>query len=191
VTGVVTELTPKQKKAAYDLARRLADPDRYKAVRLRYRLADPARKKAQGRRYYLANKERINVKNRAWQRDHAEEFAAYQRAWRIANLEKVKATQAARNEKVPEERRLIQARRRAARRTGGDLTDAEWQEILEAFDSRCAYCDSPDRLELEHVVPLSRGGRHTKSNVVPACRPCNRSKGNKTLAEFLGHLTHS
>jgi len=50
----------------------------------------------------------------------------------------------------------------------------------------CQYCgrhfDTKD-LTIDHVVPLSRGGRTTWTNVVCACVECNRRKGNKTLEE--------
>jgi 5-methylcytosine-specific restriction endonuclease McrA len=37
---------------------------------------------------------------------------------------------------------------------------------------------------LDHVEPLSKGGADVESNIVPACAPCNLSKGAKTLAEW-------
>jgi 5-methylcytosine-specific restriction endonuclease McrA len=49
--------------------------------------------------------------------------------------------------------------------------------------SRCQYCGKvfPQReLNLDHVVPLSRGGRSAWDNVVAACVPCNSRKGNRT-----------
>lgn len=48
------------------------------------------------------------------------------------------------------------------------------------FGYACAYCGKPDHradeLELEHVTPISRGGDHHLSNIVPACHQCNMSK---------------
>lgn len=41
-------------------------------------------------------------------------------------------------------------------------------------------------LELDHVVPEYMGGANDSSNIVLACRPCNRSKGRKTLSEWRG-----
>ena len=57
----------------------------------------------------------------------------------------------------------------------GDLTFDDWQEVLSTYGDKCAYCGCPPET-MDHVVPLSRGGKHTKSNVVPACRSCNSSK---------------
>jgi HNH endonuclease len=50
----------------------------------------------------------------------------------------------------------------------------------------CAYCGGlfdEEKLEREHVVPLSRGGTDTWMNVVSACRSCNQLKGAKTPDE--------
>lgn len=44
------------------------------------------------------------------------------------------------------------------------------------FNHRCAYCNASGELELEHVVPISKGGLHHISNIVPACHSCNSSK---------------
>jgi len=58
------------------------------------------------------------------------------------------------------------------------LTRDQWREIKEKFDHRCAYCNRKmDRLEMDHVYPLSKGGAHTVENIVPACRTCNAKKG--------------
>jgi 5-methylcytosine-specific restriction protein A len=43
----------------------------------------------------------------------------------------------------------------------------------------CHYCNSKvgkARLTMDHVVPLSRGGKSRKGNVVPACKECNNRK---------------
>lgn len=43
----------------------------------------------------------------------------------------------------------------------------------------CHYCRkkvSPRELTMDHIVPLIRGGRSAKGNVVPVCRECNKKK---------------
>ncbi|HUP66067.1 MAG TPA: HNH endonuclease [Thermoanaerobaculia bacterium] len=52
--------------------------------------------------------------------------------------------------------------------------------------NRCQYCGKrfpASELSLDHVVPISRGGRSSWENVVCACLPCNVRKGNKILSE--------
>ena len=51
----------------------------------------------------------------------------------------------------------------------------------------CLYCGnlfSPLALTRDHVVPVSRGGRNTWSNVASACKVCNHRKNNRTPAEW-------
>lgn len=59
-----------------------------------------------------------------------------------------------------------------------DLTKQQWDELKIAFWLRCAYCGHRMRLELEHFIPLSKGGGTTVTNMVPACEICNAHKRN-------------
>ena len=47
------------------------------------------------------------------------------------------------------------------------------------FSHCCAYCGANGDLHIEHVNPISKGGTHVLSNVVPACQSCNYSKRAK------------
>ncbi len=66
-----------------------------------------------------------------------------------------------------------------------DFTYAQWLAKLKEYDNHCAYCDNKFRqLEQEHIIPLSKGGNHTASNIVPACRSCNVRKRNSVGKYF-------
>ncbi len=52
-----------------------------------------------------------------------------------------------------------------------------WQQRLAR--GLCHYCGQrvpPDRLTMDHIVPLIRGGKTTRGNVVPSCKECNNQK---------------
>jgi 5-methylcytosine-specific restriction endonuclease McrA len=70
----------------------------------------------------------------------------------------------------------------------GTLFGLEVREyLLEKWGRKCAYCGKDNApLEVDHIVPRSRGGTNRVSNLTLACRECNQKKGNKTAAEF-GH----
>lgn len=53
--------------------------------------------------------------------------------------------------------------------------DQLWRRWVE-FGHACAYCGSSGDLQIEHVVPISKGGEHHLGNIVPACQGCNLSK---------------
>ena len=44
---------------------------------------------------------------------------------------------------------------------------------------QCVYCGARDELTFDHVVPRSRGGRTSWTNIVAACSPCNLKKGGR------------
>jgi 5-methylcytosine-specific restriction endonuclease McrA len=55
----------------------------------------------------------------------------------------------------------------------------------------CYYCGQPTpaaELTMDHIVPLARGGKTTKGNVVPACKPCNNKKKQLLPMEWETYL---
>ncbi len=69
----------------------------------------------------------------------------------------------------------------------GELAGYEVREyLLEKWGRQCAYCGIKDvPLEIEHIVPKSKGGTNRVSNLTLSCQNCNEKKGNKTVEEFL------
>jgi 5-methylcytosine-specific restriction endonuclease McrA len=69
----------------------------------------------------------------------------------------------------------------------GTLAGYELREyLLEKWQRRCAYCSAENvPLEVEHIVPKSRGGTNRVSNLTLACERCNLAKGNRPVEEFL------
>jgi 5-methylcytosine-specific restriction endonuclease McrA len=64
----------------------------------------------------------------------------------------------------------------------GVVTAEDWIAILQQHKHRCFYCKTRRlKLTMDHVIPLSRGGTHTKENIVPACQPCNSKKSAKII----------
>lgn len=68
----------------------------------------------------------------------------------------------------------------------GELQGYEIREyLLEKWKRRCAYCGTKTgRLEIDHIVPKSKGGTDKVSNLTLSCLKCNQKKGNKTATEF-------
>ena len=67
---------------------------------------------------------------------------------------------------------------------------SQWAKPSPATRSKpttsCAYCGSIDEpLQRDCVLPISRGGRYTLTNVVPACPSCNASKCNFEVTSWL------
>ena len=84
--------------------------------------------------------------------------------------------------------RRVRAARRRRRRVSladNDLTPFQWDAIVAAWGG-CAYCGTPAlALQKDCVLPISRGGRYTLDNVVPACASCNASKSNDEVTSWM------
>jgi 5-methylcytosine-specific restriction endonuclease McrA len=66
-----------------------------------------------------------------------------------------------------------------------DLSDAQWSALQQAWGG-CAYCGATGKpLQRDCVLALSRGGRYTLDNIVPACGSCNTSKCNDEVTAWL------
>ncbi len=59
------------------------------------------------------------------------------------------------------------------------------QQVFERDSYTCKYCGKVGgTLEVDHVIPFSKGGSDELDNLVCACKKCNRQKKDKTLEEF-------
>jgi HNH endonuclease len=81
--------------------------------------------------------------------------------------------------------RAARRRKRRMARVEHDLSDGQWIALQAAWGG-CAYCGATDKpLQRDCILPISRGGRYTLDNVVPACPSCNTSKCNDEVTGWL------
>lgn len=143
-----------------------------RAADKRYREENKERTAANFSRYYEKNAERIISKGRRYRSENRDALLRQHREWCKKNRELCNLLSDA-------------YRARKLNAAINDLTVQQWEEIKRRFDFKCAYCGTFEAaLTKDHVTPLSRGGNHTASNIVPACRSCNCSKKARTADEF-------
>jgi 5-methylcytosine-specific restriction endonuclease McrA len=79
---------------------------------------------------------------------------------------------------------------RRERSRARDLRKSQWWK-RKLDRGLCHYCGRsipPKELTMDHVVPLVRGGRSTKGNVVPCCKECNSRKKSLLPMEWEEYL---
>ena len=54
-------------------------------------------------------------------------------------------------------------------------------EVWRRDGGKCARCGSREKLEYDHIVPISKGGSNTARNIELLCEKCNRSKSNNVV----------
>lgn len=133
---------------------------------------------------------RIKAANRAQYQKNADARRLYARHRYAEDRERRKAWQRNYTATVgqnPETKRICYQRRRArianAPAPVVAPTAVLLAQVLDAFDGECAYCSNPFE-HWDHQLPIARGGADCMTNLVPACAPCNLSKGSKTLEEW-------
>jgi hypothetical protein len=65
-----------------------------------------------------------------------------------------------------------------------DVSAAFITELFARFEGRCAYCRKKCKQEMDHFLPVYRGGTHVESNILPACKSCNCSKRDRDPEEW-------
>lgn len=166
-----------------NLAKRTAYNRRYSsnnAAALAFKRRDYAKRnpvviRERNRRYVLANPE----KQREWMHK-----------WYVKNRARVREWGREYDKSHPWVA-VIKYNRRRARKLSA-LTDgtaeAFIKQIRKTDSIQCTYCGNiitGKAIHIDHIVPLSRGGSHTKDNLCPACYSCNCSKSNKLLSEWI------
>jgi 5-methylcytosine-specific restriction endonuclease McrA len=83
----------------------------------------------------------------------------------------------------PELIRFYAAKRRAKKAENGIFSLSK-KDVRRLSQGSCFYCSGNQGLEIDHIIPISRGGRHSFGNLLVACRSCNASKGSKFITEW-------
>ncbi len=178
-----------------------ANAEKISAQRKDYRENNRDRVSESKRTYNAKNRDRLLAKSRERHAANRDADNAKMRARRSANPELVRAEKAAeyernkghykqRSREWHERNPGASAeydRRRRARMRGTQVVPLSSQQIQQrfsVFDDRCVYCGTEGELTVDHIIPLSRGGRHILSNIKPACRSCNSKKRNRRPDEW-------
>lgn len=110
--------------------------------------------------------------------------------WKLLNPERNKeynrlSTQRCRKRDPERYRFYVKNRRHKIREASGNVSSKtfstiftlkEWEDIKERFDQKCVYCGLSKKLTIDHIIPLSKGGKHCAENIQPLCHSCNSRK---------------
>lgn len=145
---------------------------------------------ARSRKWHRENREYDLEYKRKWRKLREKERAEYQRRYRQENSEKANEYARRYGQQNPEKIRLKTQRRQASvRNAEGTFVLAEWRAVKARF-THCPGCDREFTYKLrhtiDHIVPLSRGGRHSVENIQALCGSCNSRKHTKTMEEWKG-----
>ena len=121
--------------------------------------------------YYQNNTETIKDRIHTYYREHKEQIGIREKLYRQQHAEKYKDYRSV----------MHNLRRRKLQDTNNPLTLEEWAVVKDITNGRCIYCDSKEELTQDHIVAISKGGKHSIGNVILSCKSCNLSKGSKDV----------
>ncbi len=138
----------------------------------RYRERHPERSKKSSLDYYHRNKEARDAYGKARYYDDPSKQRESSRRWR---------------HKYPEKSRDYLQRKRAKYKLAPTYNCTDKIREIRSTNT-CHWCGRDAKTEVDHVVPLNRGGAHHPNNLVASCRICNAAKGDKLYWEWDGEL---
>lgn len=141
----------------------------------------PERVAEHKRNHYLNNLERYKQITARWNFEHKEKHMESHRKWLKNNPEKARAV-----------RTRYENKRRAWENNCEDkVTTNELNELIKNSNNICFWCDKEipqNKLHLDHIYPLSRGGMNNIYNIVISCEYCNKRKADKNPEKFIEEI---
>ena len=137
------------------------------------------------------NKEKIAKKTREYYDNNIDKIKEMSKKYYLKNKEKLKQQRKKRNQ--TEKGKAVIFNYTSKRRTIKKDGDVTTQEILKLKQNIkvCYWCNESlknKKIHIDHYIPLSKGGKHTISNLVISCEKCNLSKHNKDPFKFANEI---
>lgn len=133
---------------------------------------------------YQIHREKRLIKDAKYRKDNPDKTKAAIKRWANVNKQSLRNNTKKWNHNNPEYARQIKQIRRARKLANG-IFKVSKKEIYKLYNSPCIYCGSLENIQIDHVIPIARGGTHGIGNLVSACMSCNTSKGKKFISEWV------
>jgi len=125
------------------------------------------------KKWYIANKERLNEKSTKYYETHIEHLRSKARQWAKEN---------------PEKRKIQRHTRRTKKsQAGGSFTSDDIKAMLKRQKGKCIVCKVKivNNYQIDHIIPISKGGSSNPSNLQLLCPRCNLSKNSSDNIVFM------
>lgn len=138
--------------------------------------------KNKSKKYRLLNKEKVKESKREYISKNYEKVKERISKWIKSNREHIKNKRREyykNSEKISIDNKNYRARKK---NSVGIITVEEWENLKEKYGNICLCCKRGDlKLTIDHIIPLSKGGRNTIENIQPLCSSCNSRKKDKEI----------
>ena len=162
-----------ERRAEAERIRRKQNPEAYRLAQQRYKEDNRERIRVAAKARRDEDPDKAREISRRSYRKHAKKAIAATAKWKRENRD----------------RAIQHETRRRARQAAisGKLSADLVNRLMLLQKGLCAFCEcrlSPDITHRDHIIPLSKGGKHCDSNIQLLCRTCNCRKHNKDPVRF-------
>jgi 5-methylcytosine-specific restriction endonuclease McrA len=147
------------------------------------RAKNPERIKREVAKWRESNKEQVIKTKKAWRVKNKAIIINQKRAWVKNNPEKIKQMYQRSYAKNPE-LFILNANKRSKRLKSVEVNLITTKDYARLYKMPCIYCGSNLKIEVDHIQPINKNGRHSIGNLAAACRSCNRSKSDLFVMEW-------
>ncbi len=143
--------------------------------------------KAHVKEWQQKNKERVNETCRRIYQNNLEHSRELRRnrvnKWYAIHANEARERAAKYRAEHPEIKRFAESKRRT-KKLGNGIFQISKLELNKLLKQPCFVCNSKNNQTIDHIIPISKGGRHSIGNLQTLCASCNSSKHTKTMYQW-------
>ena len=139
------------------------------------------------KKYAQKNAEQIREYQRKWHKENREKQLDYKKKYYLDNREYLRECH---KKWKQENRQILRAidsnkrdRRRAKIKSNG-IFKVTNRDLAKMYEKPCVYCGERESIEIDHIIPIAKGGVHGVGNLQPLCHSCNSRKSDKFMMQF-------
>ena len=169
---------------------RKANPEKQKKSVYNWKINNIEKAREINRRSILKRKDRRIIESAEWRKQNPEKVKKSWQEWSKKNTDRLKEKRRKYEELFPDRVRARKHTRRTRILNIDSKINPDYINVLKiAQDMKCNYCNQlMINYQIDHIVPIARGGDNSNQNLQLLCASCNRQKGAKTDKEYREYL---